>query len=176
MVENKTNDGMKQIFESLGTILGTLHAKFVIHGDLTTSNILIDPKDQRSIHLIDFGLAQVNVHSSEDMGVDIYVLERSLCSTHGDTTDLFAALVHNYSILCPAGAAKYEQVIRRRIDEMGDNVKEILIERLKRSLECKDGTRCKNFIGAYSRKTKNSNGAALIDFCSRFDLFVEDGI
>lgn len=50
----------------------------VIHGDLTTSNMIY--KDDQ-IYLIDFGLSYVKT-SIEDRAVDLYVLERAFISTH----------------------------------------------------------------------------------------------
>jgi TP53 regulating kinase-like protein len=59
----------------LGTIFVT---EGVIHGDLTTSNMIY--KDGQ-IYLIDFGLSYVK-NSIEDRAVDLYVLERAFISTH----------------------------------------------------------------------------------------------
>lgn len=62
-----------------------MHDAAVVHGDLTTSNILVKdaPGTEAGfeIVLIDFGLAamQPNV---EDKAVDLYVLERAFTSTH----------------------------------------------------------------------------------------------
>lgn len=55
-----------------------LHYSGVIHGDLTTSNMIY--KDDQ-IYLIDFGLSYVKT-SIEDRAVDLYVLERAFISTH----------------------------------------------------------------------------------------------
>jgi len=59
----------------LGNSFGNLG---VIHGDLTTSNMIY--KDDQ-IYLIDFGLSYVKT-SIEDRAVDLYVLERAFISTH----------------------------------------------------------------------------------------------
>ena len=58
-----------------------MHAIDVIHGDLTTSNMLLRSTSPPSIVLIDFGLSYVS-SLVEDKAVDLYVLERALASTH----------------------------------------------------------------------------------------------
>ena len=54
----------------------------VIHGDLTTSNMLL--RDSEDIVLIDFGLSYIS-SLVEDKGVDLYVLERAFLSCHPNT-------------------------------------------------------------------------------------------
>ncbi|XP_031616591.1 EKC/KEOPS complex subunit TP53RK [Contarinia nasturtii] len=86
----------------IGTCIGKMHANNLIHGDLTTSNILLDPlatddgtfRDYKLI-MIDFGLSSFN-QSSEVKGVDLYVLERALLSTHSDITYLFNTILDAY--------------------------------------------------------------------------------
>ncbi|KAJ3274533.1 TP53 regulating kinase [Terramyces sp. JEL0728] len=69
---------LKQIGTCIGKQLATIHDIDIVHGDLTSSNILL--KDNELVW-IDFGLSYVS-HLPEDKGVDIYVLERALQSTH----------------------------------------------------------------------------------------------
>ncbi|PJF19221.1 hypothetical protein PSACC_00961 [Paramicrosporidium saccamoebae] len=77
----------------LGETIARLHSNDIIHGDLTTSNILLE-NDQPV--LIDFGLASVS-NSIEDRAVDLYVLERAITSTHPQCgTQLFKAIVEAY--------------------------------------------------------------------------------
>jgi TP53 regulating kinase and related kinases len=60
----------------IGRIIGNLHLNEIIHGDLTTSNILIVKQDNDlKIYFIDFGLSTVS-KQLEDKAVDLYVLER----------------------------------------------------------------------------------------------------
>ena len=63
----------------VGVLVGTLHNNGIIHGDLTTSNMIISKSG--NIFLIDFGLG---MHSDdlEDIGVDLHVFLRALESTH----------------------------------------------------------------------------------------------
>src|SRR3990170_4820310 len=64
--------------EQTGDLIGKLHTCGIIHGDLTTSNILF--KDEK-LYLIDFGLAYID-KTVEARGVDIHVLFQTFESTH----------------------------------------------------------------------------------------------
>ena len=73
---------VKKVMRLIGTSVGGLHASGVVHGDLTTSNLLLREKSgEIEVVLIDFGLGSVST-SDEDMAVDLYVLERAFASTH----------------------------------------------------------------------------------------------
>jgi Kae1-associated kinase Bud32 len=66
------------ISEEIGKRVKELHLMDIIHGDLTTSNmILADDK----IHLIDFGLSFFS-KKIEDKAVDIHLLKSALESKH----------------------------------------------------------------------------------------------
>ena len=64
--------------KEIGSGLGLLHKNNIIHGDLTTSNVLVDDK---GIVFIDFGLGFVS-KKDEDKAVDIHVFKESLESKH----------------------------------------------------------------------------------------------
>ena len=69
-----------------GRMIGKLHTSGIIHGDLTTSNMLLRENDGTCV-LIDFGLAQVN-SEVEQRGVDVHVLFQTLESTAPDSSDV----------------------------------------------------------------------------------------
>ncbi|OAJ41164.1 Kae1-associated kinase Bud32 [Batrachochytrium dendrobatidis JEL423] len=71
---------LKAIAESIGSDLAQMHDMDLIHGDLTTSNIIVR-RDTRTLVWIDFGLSYASA-LTEDKGVDLYVLERAILSTH----------------------------------------------------------------------------------------------
>jgi TP53 regulating kinase-like protein len=83
--------------QEIGKVLGKLHANNIIHGDLTSSNMLVvkDGKDTPTSVLIDFGLSHVE-SSMEDKAVDLYVLQRALISTHANVDKLFTAILSAY--------------------------------------------------------------------------------
>eukprot|EP01053_Blabericola_migrator_P002374 Blabericola_migrator_1__2373@NODE_1665_length_4054_cov_138_103085_g1082_i0_p2_GENE_NODE_1665_length_4054_cov_138_103085_g1082_i0NODE_1665_length_4054_cov_138_103085_g1082_i0_p2_ORF_typecomplete_len227_score42_41Kdo/PF06293_14/2e36RIO1/PF01163_22/1e17Pkinase/PF00069_25/2_6e13Pkinase_Tyr/PF07714_17/2_5e09WaaY/PF06176_11/3_9e08APH/PF01636_23/9_9e08Pkinase_fungal/PF17667_1/1_1e05EcKinase/PF02958_20/3_2e05Choline_kinase/PF01633_20/0_00059Choline_kinase/PF01633_20/7_1e02Fructosamin_kin/PF03881_14/4_5e len=66
----------------LGVLLSKLHEAKIVHGDLTTCNIMLR-EGTDSIVLIDFGLAQTT-EDLEDRAVDLYVFERAMESTHAE--------------------------------------------------------------------------------------------
>ncbi len=62
----------------IGKLVGKLHSAGIIHGDLTTSNMILwDEK----IHFIDFGLGFFS-RKIEDQGTDLRLLYEALKSTH----------------------------------------------------------------------------------------------
>ncbi len=69
-----------------GRMIGKLHTSCIIHGDLTTSNMILREDDGACV-LIDFGLAQVN-SEIEQRGVDIHVLFQTLESTAPESADV----------------------------------------------------------------------------------------
>ncbi len=70
-------------FKDLGENIGLLHSTGIIHGDLTTSNVIIQ---ENSVTLIDFGLA-FRSERNEDRAVDIHLLKQVLNSSHPEATD-----------------------------------------------------------------------------------------
>lgn len=78
----------------IGANVGKLHANNIIHGDLTTSNILVKPSGD--VVFIDFGLSSYST-SAEDKGVDLYLLERALLSTHSKLA-LFDGILEAYKV------------------------------------------------------------------------------
>jgi N6-L-threonylcarbamoyladenine synthase/protein kinase Bud32 len=77
---------------------GRLHAAGIMHGDLTTSNMILRDTDGGCV-LIDFGLAQVT-SEIEQRGVDIHVMFQTLTSTHPKEAGRFqAAFVKGYSAM-----------------------------------------------------------------------------
>ena len=69
----------KKIFRSLGEQIGLLHHSGIVHGDLTTSNVLLPRFDMP--FLVDFGLARRSLEP-EDRGVDLHLLQRSMIASH----------------------------------------------------------------------------------------------
>ncbi|EDV25931.1 TP53-regulating kinase [Trichoplax sp. H2] len=89
---------LRKLAKIIGTILASMHNIQVIHGDLTTSNMLLKKTNDIEIAdlvLIDFGLSSIS-SLAEDKGVDLYVLERAFLSTHPNTEDAFKVILDTY--------------------------------------------------------------------------------
>jgi len=62
----------------IGRQIGKLHTLHIIHGDLTTSNMIIS---EGRVFFIDFGLGEIN-ESIEAKGVDLLLFKKALHSAH----------------------------------------------------------------------------------------------
>lgn len=82
--EGQTDAAQTKVAQEIGRALGLMHNIDVVHGDLTTSNLLMRNETGGSVVLIDFGLSYVS-QLIEDKAVDLYVLERAFSSTHPNT-------------------------------------------------------------------------------------------
>ena len=89
-----------EIATLIGKNIGILHQYDIIHGDLTTSNMIL--KDGR-IYFIDFGLGFVSKRL-EDKANDLYLLEEVLESTHFSVfKEAWKAILEAYKAQYPDG-------------------------------------------------------------------------
>merc|ERR1719270_2699011 len=86
---------MTDLASSNSRLIGTLHSNNLIHGGLTTSQHNGGGRGREGLCLIDFGLGYVD-GSQEDKGVDLYVLECALTSTHPGTEFMFKEILSAY--------------------------------------------------------------------------------
>ncbi|KRY08335.1 TP53-regulating kinase [Trichinella patagoniensis] len=84
---------------TIGQVLAKMHMNGVIHGDLTTSNLLVkqplSPDNCRHVVLIDFGLSFVS-SMVEDKAVDLFVLEKAFMSTHPNAESFYRTILDSY--------------------------------------------------------------------------------
>ena len=76
----------EEICKKIGMEVALLHKSGIIHGDLTTSNMIVKEneltaKPSFQLYLIDFGLG-FRSQKPEDMATDLHVLSEALVSTH----------------------------------------------------------------------------------------------
>ncbi len=84
----------KEIGKEVGKYVSLLHNNSIIHGDLTTSNFILD---RSNLYLIDFGLAFYSKRI-EDMATDIRVIKEILSSAHNDIfEETFDKFLEGYS-------------------------------------------------------------------------------
>jgi TP53 regulating kinase-like protein len=106
----------------IGESIARLHSHGLIHGDLTTSNLILTPEGK--LFFVDFGLGEKNFEL-EAQGVDLHLLKRALQSTHFQHwEECFQNVLCGYtSILGEAAVEKvYEKI--REIERRGRYVEE----------------------------------------------------
>ena len=93
---NETDDkNRKGVAEELGKAVGLLHKNGIVHGDLTTSNMIL--KDDK-IFFIDFGLGDFS-NRIEDLATDLSVLKEAFKSTHFKYLDiLWESFIKGYKL------------------------------------------------------------------------------
>mgnify|MGYP001576805407 CR=1 FL=1 len=87
----------KEICEQIGNNIAKIHDADIIHGDLTTSNLIYNEKENK-IYFIDFGLG---FHSSrtEDKAVDLHLIKQALEAKHFEKWEkLFKSILEGYKI------------------------------------------------------------------------------
>ncbi|KAI5855935.1 kinase-like domain-containing protein [Tricharina praecox] len=101
-----------RVMVEMGRVVGKLHAADIVHGDLTTSNVMVRLRrrtglladtceeeevvaDGGEVVLIDLGLGSMST-AEEDKAVDLYVLERAFLSTHPKAEGLFKDVLAAY--------------------------------------------------------------------------------
>ncbi|MFQ5761946.1 MAG: KEOPS complex kinase/ATPase Bud32 [Candidatus Bathyarchaeia archaeon] len=78
-LDSATRNKRASVCRNLGKAVGQLHKNNIIHGDLTTSNIILTRNGK--LVFLDFGLGQHSI-LIEDRGVDLSLLYRALTSYH----------------------------------------------------------------------------------------------
>jgi len=81
-----------ELSEKVGELVGKLHSAGIVHGDLTTSNLLLAGE---RLYLLDFGLAYFD-KGLEARGVDVHVLFQTFESTHRNHQALIEAFKKGY--------------------------------------------------------------------------------
>lgn len=86
---------LKKFCLEFGRSIALLHKGDVVHGDPTTSNVIIDSKSK--LWLVDFGLSEMNA-TVEMKGVDLHLIHRALETTHWDLQEcMLEATIKGYS-------------------------------------------------------------------------------
>jgi len=94
----------KKICKQIGELITSLHNQNIIHGDLTTSNMIFS---QDKVYLIDFGLS---FHSNklEDKAVDLHLLKQALEAKHFKIAEeAMNIILNNYK------PEKYKEILEK---------------------------------------------------------------
>ena len=106
----------------IGESIARLHKQGLIHGDLTTSNMIQSPNGE--VFFVDFGLGEKNIEL-EAKGVDLHLMKRALQSTHYQHwEECFQNVLCGYSSILGVELAEkvYEKI--REIERRGRYVEE----------------------------------------------------
>src|SRR3989344_2769348 len=88
-------DKAKNICRQIGESVAKLHDANIIHGDLTTSNMILNEKENK-VYFIDFGLGFISIRA-EDKAVDLHLLRQALEAKHFQHwKTLFEAVIKGY--------------------------------------------------------------------------------
>lgn len=108
VLDKLQRDYLSYTFYTVGRYIGKLHENGIIHGDLTTSNMILHSD---TVYLIDFGLSYYS-HQLEDKGVDMHLFLRALESTHYSLSiPLFNEVIKGYSEV--VGKSEANNVIKK---------------------------------------------------------------
>jgi len=83
----------KEVAEKIGAVVAALHAAGIVHGDLTTSNMILKGKE---LYVIDFGLGKTS-HKVEDKATDLFLLYEAIISAHyGISEEMWKNIINIY--------------------------------------------------------------------------------
>ena len=112
----------RELCVKIGELIGKLHRRGLIHGDLTTSNMIFSPEGK--IFFVDFGLGEKSFELEAE-GVDLHLMKQALQSTHFQFwEECFKNVLHGYSSVLGSEAVEkvYEKI--REIERRGRYVEE----------------------------------------------------
>jgi len=93
-LDNLPTNEARKLLRSVGAQIGLLHTTGIVHGDLTTSNVIVSPSSAPFI--VDFGMSRRSVEP-EDRGVDLHLLQRSIIASHRQNpSSMMNSMIHGY--------------------------------------------------------------------------------
>ena len=126
---NCVDEDVAQVLNEVGELVGKLHLNDMVHGDLTTSNVMLDNGHPC---LIDFGLGD-HLSLAEDRAVDLYVLERAVNSTHSVYAEQYNQWFHQgYERIHTE--EKYRKGSAKRFKETMRKLEDVRLRGRKRSM------------------------------------------
>ncbi|TFG56412.1 MAG: Kae1-associated serine/threonine protein kinase [Methanomassiliicoccus sp.] len=108
-----SKEEVRRICQEIGRMVARMHGHGMTHGDLTTSNMIME--DER-IWFIDLSLG-TKAASMEEMGVDLHLLKEAFQSTHSDMLYAYDMIVETYAQELPRGREVLAKV--KDIEERG---------------------------------------------------------
>lgn len=122
ILEQLPPDERRDLNRHIGRLIGQLHHDGIIHGDLTTSNMILTPSGK--VVFVDFGLGEKTVEL-ELKGVDLHLMKRAYQSTHFRLAkDCFRAVLEGYALVVGGDEAKRVLDKIREIEQRGRYISE----------------------------------------------------
>jgi N6-L-threonylcarbamoyladenine synthase/protein kinase Bud32 len=88
-----SDSSIENLCEKIGKNIAKLHNCNIIHGDLTSSNMILQNDD---IFFIDFGLGKIS-SLVEDKGVDLLVFKKAISGIHNNISNIcFTSILKGY--------------------------------------------------------------------------------
>lgn len=101
--------------KDIGKNIAQLHMNNIVHGDLTTSNMILG--ENKKVNFIDFGLSFTS-DKEEDKAVDLHLLRKALESKHHTIADQCLAEIHRvYQDSYPGAEAVMERL--KKVENRG---------------------------------------------------------
>lgn len=99
---------IEKICREIGRLVARLHRSGIVHGDLTTSNMILSREGK--IYFVDFGLGEYN-SSVEARAVDLHLFRRAMESVHFDVFErAYSHFLRGYR---EEFGARAEEIIKR---------------------------------------------------------------
>ena len=83
----------QRVMHKLGELVAKMHSNMIAHGDLTTSNMIVDMSGK--IYFIDASMGTYPAEM-EQLAQDLFLLKESLASMHGDQPTLWHHFLDSY--------------------------------------------------------------------------------
>ena len=122
VLDNMPKQERLALCRHIGKMIGRLHNNGIIHGDLTTSNMILTPHGK--VVFVDFGLSERSIEL-EPKGVDLHLMKRTLKSTHyKHANECFKTVMKGYTD--SVGQEETKQITKkiREIEKRGRYVAE----------------------------------------------------
>ncbi len=110
-LKDEIMEGKTELIEKAGESVGILHENNIIHGDLTTSNFIVQGKE---LAVIDFGLGFFS-SKYEDKAVDLLNFKKTFLSIHFDFMEKWQDFQKGYEKTCKDAKHVLKQI--KKVEE-----------------------------------------------------------
>jgi TP53 regulating kinase-like protein len=122
LLNDVSEEERRKLCHRIGELIGRLHQHGIVHGDLTTSNMILNSEGK--IFFVDFGLGE-KAKELETRGVDLHLMKRALQSTHYCfAEECFNTVIEGYSRILGVEDTKNVLDKIREIEKRGRYVAE----------------------------------------------------